>query len=121
MRPLTAFGVGLAALSGLVDIYSGAVLPTSGMEPSTYSVAFYILGAVVIVTGLAMLAPSMQMKMSGFAALMETYGIVMVLASSYIPVMQAAASDAMFVLGALMIVDGGFMQYRKNRAMKKGA
>lgn len=117
MRPLSVFGVVLGFVGGATDIYSAAVYPSNGMGPSGVSVAFYVLGALVIVTSVAMLAPKMHSRMSGFAALMEIYGIVMVLASGYIPVMQAEASDAMFLIGALMILDGALIQYRKRPSM----
>jgi hypothetical protein len=117
MRPLSALAVVLGVVGGVTDIYSGAIYPSGQMGPSAYSVAFYILGAVVIATSLAMLTPMMRGRMSGSAALMEIYGIIMVLASGYIPMMEAGASDAMFIFGALMIVDGALIQYRSRAPM----
>ena len=55
------------------------------------------------------------MKWSGIG--MEVLGVVMAVVSGFFPGMNEGISDAMLVVGALMIINGALMQ--RSRAMKK--
>ena len=70
------------------------------------------LGALVILTGLMFITKRFRGRMGLLGALMEVYGIVMGLVSTYAPGMNPSAADGMLIVGILMFLNGILMQSR---------
>lgn len=125
MRTLTATGLVLAIIGASLDFISGyamvanpSSMSMSGGTRLIGGVGLFALGIVVIVTGVAMATPFASGRMSILGLLMEVYGVLMGLASTYIPSMNGMAADAMLIVGILMFVNGMLMQSRRtNRHM----
>lgn len=124
MKTLASTGLILAIIGAALDFISGYAMVTNSSAMSMNEtrllggVGLFALGIVVIVTGATMVTPLAAGRMSLFGLLMEVYGVVMGLASSYIPSMNGTVADAMLVVGILMFVNGMLMQSRRmNRHM----
>jgi drug/metabolite transporter (DMT)-like permease len=65
--------------------------------------------------------PGASGRMQVFGLVMEIFGVVMVLTSTFIPGMNASLSDGMLIVGATMILNGAFMQRTKKGAMGRPA
>ena len=126
MRP---FGLVLGVAGALLDFYSGYQLlagPTTmpgemvtvrGGPSLAWGVGISALGAVLVVTTLAMLLPRGARMMEEFGALMVVYGAAMLFIglSMYLgatSMMQGAAASGvgMLIVGVLMIVNGARMR-----------
>jgi hypothetical protein len=112
-------GLTLSLVGALLDFASGyALAPMGGGMASAYiaEASLYFLGAVVLVVGALSVTSVManRMKWSGIG--MEVLGVVMAVVSGLVPGMNGGLSDAMLVVGALMIINGALMQ--RNRGMK---
>lgn len=122
MRTLASTGLALSIVGAALDFASGyttGLMPSGGMEvPSIFTILLYLLGGVVVVVGILLVAPSMARRMKWFGLLMEVLGVVMALASAWIPGMNAGLSDAMLIVGALMILNGALMQTRRKMEMR---
>jgi hypothetical protein len=124
LKTLASTGLILAIIGAALDFISGYAMVTNSSAMSMNEtrllggVGLFALGIVVIVTGATMVTPLAAGRMSLFGLLMEVYGVVMGLASSYIPSMNGTVADAMLVVGILMFVNGMLMQSRRmNRHM----
>lgn len=107
----------LSLVGGLLDFASGAMVLAEGMHPEMGALAgaytpllgilLLVLGAAVVVTGVASIMMIGMMRMRLFRALMMAYGIVM------LPVGWAMLNGTMYfygygmlAVGALMVVNG---------------
>ena len=111
----------LSGIGAVLDFASGYTLAPmngEGMAGSYLAeVSMYALGAVVLLVGILLILPTAsRMNWSGVA--MEVLGVAMVLVSYLIPGMNSALSDAMLVVGALMVVNGIAMQRSNKTGMK---
>lgn len=123
MRALVVAGVFLSLIGGLLDFLSGYQLihPMSAMSMVSGNqlltgVGLFALGAIVVISGVMFVSPRIGSRMNLMGALMEVYGIVMGLASTYVPSMNPQLADAMLVIGILMFLNGIFMQSRMKQA-----
>jgi hypothetical protein len=124
MRPKrTAYsGFAISLIGGSLDFVSGHQIATAMMPSASemaYGLGLYALGVAVIVTGVMMVVPRKMSRMNIAAVLMEVYGVVMVLISSYAPSMQAWIGYAMLIVGILMFANAVAMQYSKKDARMK--
>ena len=110
-------GVALDFASGYTLASMGADAMMGGMNGIAYIVLLYALGIAVVVTGLLLVVPGISGNMGRLGLLMELFGVVMALASTFGPGMSAALSDGMLIVGALMILNGAAMQMRKKGEM----
>jgi hypothetical protein len=128
MRDVAYAGILLSFAGAALDVASGYTLTSmatdamTGGGPSTASMVFlYGLGTALAVAGLAMFMPGASGKMRLFGLVMEIFGVVMALTSTFVPGMNAALSDGMLIVGALMILNGALMQRNKKGAMGRPA
>jgi len=77
------------------------------------------LGVLALVTGLMISMRAFSQKMNILGASMEVCGILMGLASTYVPGMNGTIADLMLVLAVLMFLNGALMQSR-GRGKKMG-
>ena len=117
MRGVAYTGVLLSFVGAALDVASGYTLtsmtadPMTGGGPSTASMVFlYGLGTALAVAGLAMVLPGASGRMRLLGLVMEVFGVVMALTSTFVPGMNGALSDGMLIVGALMILNGALMQ-----------
>lgn len=76
------------------------------------------LGFVVLATGVLICLPRLAHRMALLGGFMEVCGILMGLASSYVPSMNDAVANLMLVIAILMFLNGALMQSRrKNQKM----
>jgi hypothetical protein len=122
LRLVAITGLGLSGIGAALDFLSGFGLVTGsqgmsmGNGPQLLDGAgLFVLGIVVIVTGVFLALPIANGRMSLLGLLMEAYGILMGLASSYIPSMGGVVADAMLVVGILMFLNGILMQSRRTK------
>lgn len=114
----------LSLVGGVLDLYSGSSMlqAASGAPMMNESsqvlggIGLFGLGAAVIFTGLILITGRFSLKMGILGALMEVYGIIMGLASTYAPGMNPAVEDGMLVVGVLMFLNGILMQSRRKTA-----
>ena len=122
MRAVTYAGLALSVAGGVLDFASGYTIAPMNEGGMAYSylgeVSMYALGSVVLAVGVLSIlhAADGAMKWSGVA--MEVLGVVMALASSLVPGMDALISDSMLIVGGLMIVNGIIMQRSNKTGMK---
>jgi hypothetical protein len=115
-------GLALSVIGALLDVASGYLLaPMSGGMPSTYvaEASMYLLGAAVLVWGLLSVTTVMAARMKWSGAGMEILGVVMAVVSGIIPGMNGGLSNAMLLVGALMIINGALMQRRRGMKQEK--
>ena len=119
-RVVAHTGLALSVVGALLDFASGYTFAPmeGGMAMATTSEIFmYLLGAVLIILGILSVTPLMAGRMRWSGIGMEVLGVIMALVSGLFPGMNEGISDAMLVVGALMIINGILMQ--RNRVMKK--
>ncbi len=126
MRAVAYAGLGISLLGATLDYFSaysvrsaGSVEMMSG-EPTVSAIALYALGTGVLISGILMVLPSMTAAMRRLGLLMEVFGVLMALASAWLPGMNVGLSDAMLIVGALMILNGALMQRRRGTGMGDG-
>lgn len=113
-------GLGISLLGAVVDFGSGYSYSMAPMNPpagmtggaGTISIALFLLGIVVLLSGAALVIPRMAGSMRGLGLLMEAFGVIMALVSYLVPGMNPALSYAMLLVGAAMILNGALMQRR---------
>jgi hypothetical protein len=122
LKTIVYTALAISLVGALLDFASGNSfnpMMGGGMGASYDSaVALYVLGAVVLIAGVLPFLPNVANRMSWFGLLMEIFGVTMVLASGWIPGMNIVLSDAMLVVGALMILNGALMQRGNKTQMK---
>jgi hypothetical protein len=125
LRYLTASGLATSVVGAALDFLSsyqmiynknGMMMPASQF---LLGVGLSLLGLVVLVTGLVSVWPRTNSRMGLLGLLMEVYGVLMGLAGTYSPGMNAALADGMFVVGGIMFLNGLLMQWRKKKRKKK--
>jgi hypothetical protein len=112
-------GLVLSVAGAYLDFASGQGMTTLAMGEPTLpaeSLLLYALGAAVLATGLVMVLPVSRGRMKAMGGVMEALGIVMALASTFLPNMGMGTSDLMLVVGALMILNGALMGHTKKDA-----
>lgn len=105
----------------MLDLFSGysMIQGANGvpmMNASTQAlvgIGLFGLGIVVTFTGVMVVTERFSEKMGLLGALMEVYGIIMGLVSTYAPGMDPTVADVMLVLGVLMFLNGILMQSRR--------
>lgn len=124
MRRLAYAGMLVSLAGAALDFASGYTLApmaadtmTGGMNGVAYMFLLYALGVAVLITGLLLVVPGISGNMRRLGLLMELFGVVMALTSTFGPGMSAALSDGMLIVGALMILNGAAMQMRKKGEM----
>lgn len=139
MRNTTTTGFLLGLVGSILDLTSGyrilsqAMIRTNemGMMSSTYSlsnlvwsISLFVLGAFLLITSLASISQAGLARMHLFGALMIAYGIVMLFVGSAMfvrvaPMMNGylVSGMGMFLVGALMIVNGALMNRRVMQSM----
>jgi uncharacterized membrane protein HdeD (DUF308 family) len=120
VRRYAVSGLVVSVAGAYLDFSSGYGMSTPSMEAmqiSTESLLLYLLGAVVLGTGISMVLPLARARMRLFGGIMEALGIVMALASTFLPNMEMGTSDLMLVVGALMILNGALMGYSRKTGM----
>lgn len=118
MKAFAVSGLIISIAGAYLDFASGASMTGNSamMTPSITSAGLYVLGALVLATGIAMVIPQLMPRMRTMAALMETYGVAMVLVSSWVPGMDMTISFLMLAVGGLMILNGALMAMSKKGA-----
>lgn len=125
MRAVAYSGLGISVAGAALDYVSGYSLGsvrgvgTMSGEPTVSAVALYALGTGVLIAGILTVLPSMTAATRRLGILMEVFGVLMALASAWVPGMYASLSDAMLIIGALMILNGALMQ--RHREMGREA
>jgi ABC-type uncharacterized transport system permease subunit len=74
------------------------------------------LGVVVMITGVMLVAERFSGRMSLLGLLMEAYGIIMGLVSTYAPGKDPTVADEMMEVGIHMFLNGILMQSRMKNA-----
>jgi len=114
MKRSSFAGLLISLVGALLDFDSGHSYPMgssmSGISPT--SLGFYILGVLLVVSGVLMVLPSMVGQMRRLGLVMEALGVVMALSSYFAPGMSAALSFGMLLVAAAMILNGALMQRR---------
>jgi len=111
--------------SGLLISFAGAALDfdsgysysmgsssRSMTSVSPTSVVFYLLGLLLVFTGVLLVLPSMAAQMRRLGLVMEILGVVMALSSYFAPGMNLDLSFAMLIVAGAMILNGALMQRR---------
>lgn len=134
MRASVAIGVVLGVTGAMLDFVSGYLILTHSMTSinemgtimtsysyagAAWSVCLIGLGTLLLVTSIVSISGTGLTRMALFGALMVVYGIVMVFmgGAMYLrltPMMDGylLSSIGMFIVGALMIINGGIMRRR---------
>lgn len=118
-RGTMIFGTFLGFAGALLDFYSGYQLlsqPSMSSAPEVWGFGILSLGAVLAVTTLASAYSPWTDRMAEFGSLMVVYGLVMLfigsaMYSGLISMLQGGffSGLAMIAVGALMILNGGWM------------
>jgi hypothetical protein len=123
MRKVAYTGLGISLVGAALDFYSGGsyqmgpIIPAAGVMISTptqmIAPSLYLLGILVLTSGILMVLPRMAGRMRSLGLSMEALGVVMALVSYLAPEMNMGVSYAMLFVGAAMILNGAFMQRRE--------
>lgn len=133
-KTLLIFGLVIGIAGALLDFYSGSYFLSRSITQTTmmgvattryseiaeiWGIFALSLGLIVLITSLLNATPFSMGKMSIFGGLMIAYGIAMIVLgalmySGVTPMMQEqtvtlASSLGMFVVGALMLLNGSLM------------
>ena len=125
MRKAAYSGLGISLLGAALDFGSGyslgpmATAGTMGGAPSSSAIGMYLLGIAVLIVGVLTVLPRTGGSMRRLGLAMELFGVVMALASAWVPEMNVALSYAMIPVGAAMILNGAVMQ-RTKKSMEGG-
>ncbi len=100
-----------------MDFTSGSLFLIAGRSLSSLTVGLYVLGGVVVLTGVLGITSIGMRWMETFGGLMLAYGAIMIVIGWLmypIPMMVGAtvSSIGMFVVGILMIASGTFMSLK---------
>jgi hypothetical protein len=123
-KAIALSGLALSLVGGVIDLLSGYsmtqganVVPMmSESSQALFGIGLFGVGVLVMFTGLLLVTERFSGRMSLLGALMEVYGIVMGLVSTYAPGMNPSAADGMLVVGILMFLNGILMQSRRKTA-----
>lgn len=132
MRVTSAFGFILGLAGAFLDLLSGYLILSNSMMPANdmnimiptysstglaWSIGLFALGALLLVSVLVSSTNTGMSHMGLVGGLMILYGFVMMLIGGAMlfrvtPMMSdyLSSSTGMFVVGALMIVNGSFMR-----------
>jgi hypothetical protein len=120
MMARAAVGVGLAAAGAVLDFASGVELilsPSSmsmgGGTAVVEGLGLWALGIFALAIAVLMASKQYATRMTLLGGLMEVCGILMGVASAYVPSMNALVANVMLVVAILMFVNGALMQSRR--------
>jgi len=116
---LGVVGAGLDFASGLMQLGLVGEMSMVGADNVLDGAGLFALGVLALVTGLMISMRAFSQKMNILGASMEVCGILMGLASTYVPGMNGTIADLMLVLAVLMFLNGALMQSR-GRGKKMG-
>jgi hypothetical protein len=126
LRAIAILGLALSVVGAVLDFGSGYLLVWDSSSMAMSSGADFLVGLGLLALGVALLVTGVMMvsrraagRTNVLGALMEIYGILMGLVSTYTPSMNGVIANLMLVVGILMFLDGILMQSRWKNAMMK--